>query len=57
MEKMVAKFKTYSTKVMSALTVVSRFAYLIIPVYTSISALKPFLLPTLKTAKVALKST
>ncbi|CAD8065424.1 unnamed protein product [Paramecium sonneborni] len=57
MEKAVEKFKTYSNKLMSALALISKFAYIAIPLYTSLSALQPFVLPTLKTAKVALKST
>ncbi|CAD8156816.1 unnamed protein product [Paramecium pentaurelia] len=57
MEKAVEKFKTYSNKIMSALGFISKFAYIAIPLYTSLSALQPFLMPTLKTAKVALRST
>ncbi|CAD8051563.1 unnamed protein product [Paramecium primaurelia] len=57
MEMAVEKFKTYSSKIMSALGFISKFAYIAIPLYTSLSALQPFLMPTLKTAKVALKST
>ncbi|CAD8153728.1 unnamed protein product [Paramecium octaurelia] len=57
MEKTVEKFKTYSSKIMSALAFASKFAYIAIPLYTSLSALQPFLLPTLKTAKVALRAT
>lgn len=57
MEKLTAKIKTYTSKLASALAFVSRFAYLAIPIYTGLSALRPLLVPTLKTAKMALKST
>lgn len=57
MEKLASKMKTYTSKFANALALVSRFAYLAIPIYTGLSALRPLLVPTLKTAKIALKST